>query len=481
MSADLRRLAAPTPAATLPGTPRRIASLAVLPLQDLSGDPAQEFFADGLTEALITTLAQLSALRVISRTSVMQYKGASKPLPEIARALGVEAVVEGSVVRSGGRVRITAQLIEAATDHHLWAHSYERDLGDVLALQSEVAEAIAEEVHGHLTPQERDRLAGGRSVDPGAYESYLRGRYFWNKRDPAEVRKAVQHFNEAIAADPTYALAYTGLADSYNILGDQHAVPPSEAAPRARAATLRALELDPQLAEAHSALGFSRMFYEWDWMGTEQAYRRAVALNPGYATAHQWLAEYLVSQGRFDEAIAEARHAHHLDPLAFIMGTTLGDVLYFSRRYDEAIAELHAIVQMEPNFVHAVNDLGRAYTERGMFAEAFAAFADAARRRGGDLRSSAGLARAYALAGRQAEARAGLATLVERTQRQFVSPFAIGTIHAALGEHDQAFEWLERALAEHDTAMVWIKVHPRVDVLRDDPRMESILQRMHLA
>ena len=461
--------------------PRPIESLAVLPLRDLSGDPAQEYFAEGMTEALITALAQVSALRVISRTSVMQYKDARRPLPEIARALGVDAIVEGSVLRAGDRVRITAQLIEAASDRHLWARSYERDAGDVLALQAEVVQAIADEVRVRLTPQERARLAAGRSVDPLAYESYLRGRYFWNKRDPADVRRAIEHFNAAIAADPTYALAYTGLADSYYILGDQHAVPPLEAAPRALAATRRALELDPQLAEAHTSLGFGRMFFEWDWDGTEQAYRRALALNPNYATAHQWYAEHLAAQGRFDEAIAEARRAHHLDPLAFIMGTTLGDVLFFSRRYDEAIAELEAIVQMEPNFLHAVQDLGRALTEVGRFDAAFAAFEDARRRGGEDARAPAGLARAYAMAGRHAEAREILGDLEQRARARFVSAFSISTIHATLGAHDAAFEWLRRGLDERDTGMLWIKVHPRMDVLRGDPRFQDILRRMRLA
>ncbi len=457
-----------------------IRSLAVLPLRDLSGDPAQEYFADGITEALITALARLSSLRVISSTTVMQYKHARKPLPEIARTLGVEAVVEGSVLRSGDRVRITAQLIDAANDRHLWAQSYERDVVDVLALQSEVVQAIAGEVRAQLTPQERERLVAGRSVDPKAFEAYLRGRYFWNQRGTADVRKAVEHFNAAIAADPTFALAYSGLADCYNILGDQHVLSPAEAGPLARAATRRALEFEPELAEAHTSLGFNRMFYEWDWAGAEQAYRHALRLNPGYATAHQWYAEYLAQLGHFDAAIVEAREAQALDPLAFVMGTTVGDVLYFSRRYDEAIAALRAIVDTEPAFLHALNDLGRAYAEVGRFEDACACFDDAGRRGGGDPRSSAGMGRALAQAGRTDEARAVLAALRERGRERYVSSLSVATIHAALGDVDEALGWIERGVEQRDSSLVWIKVHPRVDPLRGDPRFTAALERMGL-
>jgi tetratricopeptide (TPR) repeat protein len=375
-------------------------------------------------------------------------------------------------------VRITAQLIEATRDQHLWAHSYDGDARDILALQSDVAQSIAAEVSVHLTPQERVRLSGRGSVDPKAYDAYLRGRFFWNKRTVPDIQRGITFFNEAIAADPTWAPAHAGLADSYNILGDQHTMAPAEVAIYARAAAERALELDPQLAEAHTSLGYVLMFYDWDAAAAERAFQRELSLNPSYATGRQWYSEYLCAQGRFDEAIVEATRAHQLDPLSSVIGTTLGDTLYFSRRYDEAIAELNVIVSLWPEFLHATHDLGRALTECGRFDEAIEAFHTAARQGGGDPRSSAGLGRAYALAGREREAREVLQVLEQAATHRYVSAFAVATIHAALGEPDPAFDHLERAFAMRDTALVWAKVHPRIDPLRSDPRFDALMRRM---
>ena len=460
---------------------RRIESLAVLPLENLARDPEQEFFADGMTESLITTLAGIAALRVISRTSVMQYKGVRKPLPEIARALDVDAIVEGSVLRAGERVRVTVQLIEAATDRHLWAQSYERDVGDTLGLQGELAQAIAAEVRIKLTPREQDRLGGLRPVNPRAYEDYLRGRHAWNNRTAPELRRAVELFKQAIGADPGYAAAYAGLADAYNILAEMGTVPPLEAASRARAASTRALELDSRLAEAHTSHAFTRFFFDWDWEGAERSYREAIALNPSYATAHQWYAELLVSQGRFEEALAEGKRAEALDPLAFILGTTVGDVYFFSRRYDEAIEQLRRLIAMEPTFAPARNDLARALAQNGRPEEAIEEYLAAAELSEGDPRSHAGLGHAYALAGREDDARAVLELLIQRSRSHTVSAHAIAVIHMALGEHREAFEWLDRACREHDRAMVWIKVHPRLDPLREDPRFAEVLRRVGFA
>ncbi len=459
----------------------RIGSIAVLPLANLSGDAGQEFFTDGMTEALIASLAQIRALRVISRTSAMQYKGAKQPLPEIARALNVDAVIEGGVLRSGDRVRVTANLIEAATDRHLWSKSYERDVGDVLALQGAVARAIANEIRVEITPREQRRLATGRTVDPRAYEAYLRGRYYWNKRTPAELRRGIEFFQQAIEADPTYAEAYAGLADSYNILADLSAIRPSQGFAIARGAIDRALEIDDQIAEAHTSLGFLHAFNDWNWAGAEQSYRQAIALNPGYATAHQWLAELMVSQARFDEALEAARRAQSLDPLAFILGTTLGDVLFFARRYDEAIAQLRATVDMEPRFVPAHSDLGRALVHVGRHDEAIREFQTALELAGGESKASTGLAHAYAMAGRAAEARPILANLESRADTGLVSLHGIAVIHVALGETEEAFAWLERAYRERDRALVWAKVHPRLDPLRPDPRFRALLEKMKLA
>jgi TolB-like protein/Tfp pilus assembly protein PilF len=478
---DLRRVGAPRERAAEAAEPRRIQSLAVLPLENISRDPEQEFFADGMTESLISNLAKIGALRVISRTSAMQYKGVRKPLPEIARALHVDAIVEGSVFRAGDRVRITAQLIDAATDRHLWAQSYERDAGDVLALQLELAQAIANEVRVQLSPVEQERLGGPRAVNPRAYEAYLRGRHCWNKRVPVEVRRAVEYFQQAIEADPAYAAAHAGLADAYNILADMNTVPPLEAASRSRAATSRALDLDPKLAEAHTSLAFIRFFFDWDWEGAERSFQQAITLNPAYATAHHWYAEMLASQARFEDAIASARRAEALDPLAFIIGTSVGDVLYFSRRYDEAIEQLRRVIAIEPTFSPARNDLARALAQSGRHAQAIEEYLAAAELSGGDPRSHAGLGHAYALAGREADARSVLEALTESARSLTVSSHAIAVIHTALGEHREAFEWLDRACREHDRALVWLKVHPRLDPLRPDPRFEELLRRVGFA
>ncbi len=461
--------------------PRRLESLAVLPLENLSGDPSQEFFADGMTEVLIASLAQIGALRVISRTSIMQYKGARKPLPAIARALDVDAIVEGTVMRSGERVRITAQLIEAASDRHLWARSYERDFCDVLSLQGEVAREIAEEIRVQLTPREEARLARVRAVSPAAFEAYLRGRHLWSKRTVAAVKRSAEFFEQAIDADPAYALAYAGLADAYNILGDQNAVAPEEAATKAKAAITRALEIDDQLGEVYTSLGFLRMFYEWDWRGAESAFAQALLLNPSYATGHQWYAEYLVSQRRFEPAIAEARRAKELDPFSLILGTTLADTLFFSRRYEEAILELRRVIEVDPSFPPSYADLGRVCSQCGRSDEAIEAFLEAARLTGSDPLSLPGLGHAYAVAGRRDEALRILENLRRLAVTVYVSPHAIAVIHVGLGEKDQAFEWLERAVLRRDRAMVWLKVHPRLDALRDDLRFEDLLRQVGFA
>jgi eukaryotic-like serine/threonine-protein kinase len=478
----LRALAAPARTNGADGEARRIESLAVLPLVNLSNDPDQEFFTDGMTEALIAGLAQLRALRVISRTSAMQYKGARQPLPDIARALSVDAVVEGGVLRSGERVRVSANLIEAATDRLRWSRTYERSVGDVLALQGEIARAIAEEIRIEISPGERRRLAaGGRTVKPEAYEAYLKGRYLWNRRTPDELRRGIEQFQRAIELDPGYAEALAGLADSYSILGDINAMRPTDAFALARTAVERALAIDDGIAEAHTSLGFLRAFHEWNWAGAAASYERAIALNPGYATARQWYAEYLISQGRFDEALASARRARELDPLAFIFGTTVGDTLFFARRYDDAIAELRATLDMEPRFVPAHRDLGRALIQRGRVDEGIEEFLTAARLERSDPTASPGLAHAYAVGGRADEARTILKGLEARASTGLVSLHAIGVIHLALGEKEAALDWLERAYAERDRALVWAKVHPRLDPLRDQPRFAAILKNMGLA
>ncbi len=352
------------------GTAPRIESIAVLPLENLSGDPEQEYLADGMTETLIAHLAKISRLRVISRTSVMRYKGTNKALPEIARELGADALIEGSVMRSGSRIRITAQLIYAPADKHLWGESYERDLTDVLVLQSEVARAIAHEINIKLTPQDLTRLATARPVNPETYELYLKGRYYWNKMSGGNIERAAAYFSKAIALDGSYAPVYVGLADCYVSQADLGNLPPSEVYGRARAATLRALEIDNGLAEAHASLAVIRAEYEWDWGGAEVEFQRALELDPKHANAHRWHAVFLAKLGRFKEAFSEIEIAKELDPLSLPIATSAGSILRYARRYDEAIEELRKAIDLEPSFKFAHVELAEVYALKGMFQEA---------------------------------------------------------------------------------------------------------------
>src|SRR6202140_3425545 len=361
--------------------PAGIRSLAVLPLENLSGDASQNYFADGMTDELITDLAQISALRVISRTSVMVYKGARKPLPQIARELNVDAVVEGTVLRSGNQVRITAQLIEASTDKHLWSQSYEGELRDTLALQSRVASAIADQIRINLTPREQAALKNVKVVNPEAYESYLKGRYFWNKRTADGLKVALAYFNQAIEEDPKYAEAYSGLADTYAVLGDwQYGVMSfKEALPKAKAAAIKALELDRTQSEAHTSLGYSLRAFDWDFDSAGKEFRRAIEINPGYATAHHWNAMNLGLLGRPKEALVEMRKAENRDPLSLIINADLAEFLLLTHSYDESVEQGLKIIEMDPTFAIGHKQLGDAYLLKQMDKEAVAELQEAVR------------------------------------------------------------------------------------------------------
>jgi TolB-like protein/DNA-binding winged helix-turn-helix (wHTH) protein/Tfp pilus assembly protein PilF len=337
-----------------------VRSLAVLPLESLSSDASQDYFADGMTDELISDLGQISALRVISRTSVMVYKHARKPLPQIARELNVDAVVEGTVLRSGDQVSITAQLIEASSDKHLWSHSYQGELPDALALQSKVARAIADEIRINLNPREQAALENVKVVNPQAYESFLKGRYFWNKRTADGLKVALAYFTQAIDDDPKYAPAYSGLADTYALLGDWQyaAMTPKEALPKAKAAAIKALELDSALGEAHNSLAFCLDAFEWDFDSAGKEFQRAIELNPGYATAHHWYAWHLSVVGRYDEAIAEMRRAENLDPLSLIINADVAELLVIAHSYDESIRQSRKTIEMDPNFALAHKSTG---------------------------------------------------------------------------------------------------------------------------
>jgi TolB-like protein/Tfp pilus assembly protein PilF/predicted Ser/Thr protein kinase len=462
------------------GGPPRIRSLVVLPLANRSGDPAQDFFTDGMTDALIADLAQIRALRVISRTSAMRYRGSSLPLPEIARELQVEAVVEGSVMRAGERVRITAQLIEAATDRTLWAKSYERDITDILALQSDVARAIADGIRIQVTPEEALRLRPKGPVNPAAHVAYLQGRYLWNRWSPESLRASITHFEEALAADPNYALAYAGLADSFSTLGNIGSTPPSEAYPRAREAAERGLGLDDSLAELHASLAYVHRFYDWDWPRAEREFLRAIDLNPGYATAHRWYAQFLSGLARHDEAIVEAERALELDPLSLIIHTAVGDVLFYSRRYDRAIVYYRRCIELDPAFGPGHTDLARALDAVGRHDEALEELITGTEGQTRQRAPSTGLATLLLRAGRKQEGRAMIDELQAQSATRFVSSYGIASFYAAANENAAALDWLERAYGQRDGTLVWIKVHPRLDGLRAEPRFRELLRKMRL-
>jgi len=460
--------------------PTGIRSLAVLPLENLSADASQNYFADGMTDELITDLAQISALRVISRTSVMVYKGARKPLPQIARELNVEAVVEGTVVRSGDRVRITAQLIEASTDKHLWSQSYEGELRDSLALQNKVARAIADQIRINLTPQEQAALKDVKVVNPQAYESYLKGRYFWNKRTSDGLKVALAYFNQAIEEDPKYAQAYSGLADTYALLGDwQYAVmTPKEAFPKAKAAAIKALELDSALGEAHNSLAFVLDGFEWDFDSAGKEFRQAIELNPGYATAHHWYAWHLSLLGRYDEAIAEMRKAENLDPLSLIINADLAELLVLAHSYDESIQQSRKTIEMDPNFALAHNQLAQAYLQEHRYDEAVAELQEAVQLSGGSPTCMANLARAYVLSGKRSEALELLSELKKRSNPGYSNASEIAIVYASLGDKDQAMNWLEKGYEERFNPGVLLR--PGFDPLRSDSRFQNLVHRIGL-
>jgi TolB-like protein/Flp pilus assembly protein TadD len=459
-------------------TSPKIRSLAVLPLESLSSDESQDYFADGMTDALIADLGQISALRVISRTSVMPFKRVHKPLREIARELNVEAVVEGTVLRSGDRVRITAQLIEVPDEKHLWAHSYEGDLRDALALQNSVARAIAEQIHVTLNLQEEAALAKSKTVNPEAYEAYLKGRYFWNKRTGEGLKKAAEYFGQAIKIDPGYARAYSGLADSYALMGDWEygILSPEDAFPRAKAAVTKALALDDTLSEAHTSLAFIQDLYDWGWASAENEYKRALALNPGYATAHHWYAWHLIVMGRNEEGLAELRKAQSLDPLSLIISADIADALCIAHRYDESVQQSRKTIAMDPHFAVAHFQLGQALEQKNRHDEAIAEFRRAIELSGANTTIESNLAHAYAVSGRKEEAMKIVKDLESRQSQNPSIGSNIALIYAGLGNNAEAMGWLNKAYEARSNPSILLR--PVFDPLRSDPRFQHLLRRI---
>jgi serine/threonine protein kinase len=485
LQVDLRRLASPTSAASAPlaatrkrARPKRIRSLAVLPLANFSRDPEQEYFADGMTEALICDLAKLRALKITSRTSVMRYKGTERPLREIAEELNVDALVEGSVMRAGQRVRISAQLIHAASDTHLWAENYERDLEDVLLVQSEIAQAIAREIHAAVTPEEARRLSRARRVNPDAYEAYLKGRFHWYKLSREHLDTALEYFQLALEKDPSDALAYVGIAGVWGSRGDCGIVPPREAFPKAKAAALKAIELDDSLAEAHISLAFVRC-HEWDWDDAEKEYKRAIELTPNSAEAHFFYSDVLISRRRTEEWRREIDRALELDPLNFFFQCFFGWHLLYLRRYDEAIAALRKTLRTEPNLAAAHLRLWGALYQKRMYDEAVAeakTFFEAL----GDMETAGALQRGCAQCGYTGAMRLAAETLAARSQLTYVPPTQVARLYAHAAEPEQTLRWLEKAHEERLPAMVHLGVDLDWDLLRDDPRFQDLLRRVNL-
>jgi TolB-like protein/tetratricopeptide (TPR) repeat protein len=457
-----------------------IRALGVLPLADLSAQADHEYFADGMTEALITSLAKIKACQVISRTSMMRYKNTRKSVPQIARELNVDAVIEGTVLRSGARIRVTAQLIHAASDHHLWAESYERDFRDVLSLQSEIARRIVEELRIVVTPEERARLETAPPVDPQAHECYLKARYHWNKRTEESVGKARVYFHAALAEDPAYAPACAGIADCYNILGYYNALPPAEAYAQAKAFALQALELDQSLAESHAALGVVKRDFDWDWAGAEAEFLRAISLNPGYVEAYHWRGTLLSMLSRHSDGLQEKRKALALDPLSVVVRTDLARMLYFARQFESALEHYRSALELDPNFTMARLGLAHVYEQMGRRDDALSALETALRVSPGSAFVLAQAARGRALAGDRLQTHAALNELGRIAKHKYVSPYDLALVHAGLGDRDHVFEHLHAALEHRSLWLGYLNVEPQWDSFRNDPRFKEILLRVGL-
>ena len=463
--------------------PETIQSLAVLPLRNLSGDATQDYFAEGMTEALITDLARIPSLKVISRTSIMQYKDSHKRLPQIAQELGVDAIVEGSVQRSGDRVRITAQLVRGTTDRHIWAAAYDRDLRDLVTLEDGVSRNIAEQIRRQIAPRAPQQLANSAAVSPQAREDYLKGRYFWNRRSEAGYLKAVEYFQAAVREDPQYAQAYAGLADAYALLGSLPGakLPRDQTMPRAKETALTALNLDDSLADAHTSLAFVEMHYEWKFQEAEREFKRAIDLDPNYSTAHQWYAFDLAALGRLDEAAAEMMRARQTDPLSAIINTDAAEMLYYDHKGSEALRQARATVEMAPDFAHAHRVMERVYNERRMFPEAIAEGKRALELSGNDTWMLYELAHTYLLAGDKAEMQDCLRRIASMSPGGILPDEAIlPEIYVALGDVDRAWKVMDALYRRRDGSLILLKADPCFDVLRSDPRFQELLQRVGL-
>jgi TolB-like protein/Tfp pilus assembly protein PilF len=456
--------------------------LAVLPFDDLSNDPGQDYFSEGLTEEMITQLGRMQPRRlgVIARSTAMRFKGTDKQANQIGQELGVSYILEGSVRRTPDRVRITAQLIQVSDQTQLWAETYDRKPADVLDIQREVSKRIAKSLTVELIPDQQSALSRASTRDSEAHEAYLKGRYFWNKRSEEEMKKAIAYFEQAIARDSSYALAYTGLCDCYETLALYGGFPPGVAAARSRVAATKALEIDDNLAEAHSSLAFANLLFDWDWPGAEREFKRALDLNPNCVTGHHWYGLFLALMGRFEEAFVQMKHSLDLDPLSLVLSSHVGWFLYYAHRFEQAIGQLQKTLEIDPQFPVAIYFLGLNFLQKGRTDEAIAEFRTAEQLSGGHPAALAGLARAYGQAGQKTEGQQFLDRLGALAKTRYVSPYLVASAWMGLGDKSQAIDYLEKAFQERSGWMPHLKVDPVFDDLRTDARFENLLQRVGL-
>jgi TolB-like protein/DNA-binding winged helix-turn-helix (wHTH) protein/Tfp pilus assembly protein PilF len=466
----------PTPAPVA----REFQSIAVLQLDNLSPDPNDAYLAEGISDELTTDLAKISSLRVISRESVLQFRGEPAAAPEIARRLNVQAIVEGSLTRIGSRVRIRAQLIDAADDRHLWAESYERDIGDLLALQREIASDIAARVQAKLTRRPQAAASASRRVDTDAYLAYIKGRVLWNQRTRPALERGIESFQHAIDVDPAYAPAYAGLADCYTALGYGSFLAPNVAFARAEDAAGKAIALDPGLANAHASLAYGKLYYDWDFSGANREFQRALALDPNDVTALEWHSVYLTAMGRFDEAITEVERARALDPLSASTNTDVGFVEYYSGHYADAEKQLRATIEMNPSFPLAHLWLGRAYQAQRRYDDAVAEYAAASKVLVDWPVTMAAIGHVYAISGRRQDAERVLQDLQNLQGRKYVTPYGLALVYAGLGDRTSALDWLDRAVSDKSNWLVWLNRDPRFAGLHGSPRFDALVHRVGL-
>jgi len=456
-----------------------INSLAVLPLVNVSPDAEMEYFSDGITESIINALTQLPKLRVVPRSTVFRYKGPQMDPQQIGRELGVRAVLTGRVLHFGERLVVNAELIDVANESQLWGEQYNRKPADIFEVQEEISREISQKLLSKLSGEEHKRLTKRHTHDTEAYRYYLKGRFYWNKRTEENFRRGIENFRQAIELDPNYALAYAGLADSYILLGFYGAEAPNEVMPKAKAAAVKALELDDSLAEAHNSLAYIHFTYEWRWPAAEKEFKKAIKLNPKYATVHHWYAFKLAAMGRHDDSIAEMKLARELDPLALIINAEVGWAYYFARRYDKAIEQFQKTVEMDPGFAVTYMFFGLAYTQQERFAEAISNLRKAVELSGGSLIMKAILGHAHGRAGDREGAASMIAELT-KTSTGYTSAYNVALIHAGLDETENALGWLVRAVEQHDLFLAWMNVEPMFDSVRSDPRFAELVKRIGL-